>query len=219
MLGARPTAGAPFPPLGVLHSGWKAESAGRFAPGRPQALGARCPAAQTPCQSPASPPWESARGPISASCDVELVLRGRKPSSFSWQRPLEGPPDVNSFPSLRPGSGGLPRTWPRLSPAAAIAPEGLHRPHARQSFTSLLGCGTDWLTGTSGSFNPRQKTEREGKPFKKINVLFAGHFAEENAVYILRSFLFWEPLSERTPMCQFIMHLKKKPLYNSPKYA
>ena len=50
------------------------------------------------------------------------VLRGPSPSPFSWQRPLEGPSDVNSFPSFLwvrgggSGRGGLAGIWTTLWP-------------------------------------------------------------------------------------------------------
>lgn len=81
------------------------------------------------------------------------VLRGPSPSPFSWQRPLEGPSDVNSFPSflwvrgVGSGRGGLAGIWTTLWPLPQSLTRAPQRPRAAQSSRSPLGCRTKWYSG------------------------------------------------------------------------
>ena len=103
------------------------------------------------------------------------VLRGPSPSPFSWQRPLEGPSDVNSFPSFLwvrgggSGRGGLPASGPLSGLFHNRSPEPpsalvLHSPPE-----ALLDVEP---SGTLASFNSRQGSRSGGTHLRKINMSF-----------------------------------------------
>ena len=141
-----------------------------------------------------------ARGPISASRDVELGPPRTKPLPVLLSDVRCQMSDVNSFPSFLwvrgggSGRGGLPASGPLSGlfhnrspkPPSALV---LHSPPE-----ALLDVEP---SGTLASFNSRQGSRSGGTHLRKINMSFWPFAEWGNALDILLSFLSWEPLNER----------------------